>query len=114
MNDLTPLIDRVRAALASELSTREVRMFGGLSFMVNEKMVVAVGGDGDLLVRIDPKRNEELVARPGATPAEMGAGRSMGPGWIHVDEEALTTDDDLTFWLGVSLEYNARARAGSR
>lgn len=114
MNELTPLIDRVRTALASEPSTREVRMFGGLSFMVNEKMVVAVGRDGGLLVRIDPKRHDELVARPGAAQAEMGAGRSMGPGWIHLNEEALTTDDNFTFWIGIVLEYNARARAGTR
>jgi len=108
-----PLIDRVRTVLESEPSTREVRMFGGLSFMVNEKMVVAVGRDGDLLVRIDPTMNQELLRRPGAAQAEMGAGRSMGRGWIHVDEEALTTDDALSFWIGVALEHNARARAGS-
>ena len=29
-------------------------MFGGLSFMVNEKMVASVRSDGDLLVRVDP------------------------------------------------------------
>lgn len=114
MNDSTPLVDRVRTALASEPSTRAVRMFGGLSYMVNEKMVVAVGPDRDLLVRIDPKRNEELLKRPGAAPAEMGAGRSMGPGWIRVAEEVLTTDDDLNSWIGVALEYNTQARAGSR
>lgn len=83
-------------------------MFGGLSFMVNEKMVVAVHSDGDLLVRVDPDRNGELLALPGARPAEMGAGRAMGPGWICVAEEAVATDDDLSFWTDVALEYNTR------
>lgn len=110
-SDLSPLVERVRAELASEPSTREVRMFGGLSFMVNEKMVVAVDRDDDLLVRVDPKRDDELIALPGAARAEMGAGRSMGPGWIHVARAELTSDGELSFWTGVALDHNARARS---
>lgn len=102
-----PLTDRIRIALAVE-SAREVRMFGCLAFMVNGKMVVAVRKDDGLLVRIDPARSSELLAQPGAAQAEMGAGRSMGPGWLEVDRAALT-DKGLEFWLGVALEYNARA-----
>jgi TfoX/Sxy family transcriptional regulator of competence genes len=108
MTDHGPLADRIRAALTDEPSTREVPMFGGLSFMVNEKMVVAMHSDGDLLVRVDPDRNGELLALPGARPAQMGAGRAMGPGWISVAEEALATDDDLSLWTDVALEYNAQ------
>ncbi len=84
-------------------------MFGGVSFMVNEKMVVSVRGDGELLVRADPERTRELVALQGARPAEMGAGRAMGPGWICVAEEAIATAERLSFWIGVALEYNDRA-----
>lgn len=106
-SDPAPLIDRVRTMLASEPSTREVAMFGGLSFMVQEKMVVATSSGGGLLVRVDPERDEELVALPGVSPAEMGAGRIMGPGWIHVEEEAVATDEQLQRWIDVALEYNA-------
>lgn len=88
-------------------------MFGGLSFMVNDKMVVAVGRDG-LLVRVDPARSGELVALPGATPAEMGAGRTMGPSWIRVAEEALATDEQLAFWIGAALAYHDRAGGYTR
>jgi hypothetical protein len=38
-------------------------MFGGLSFMVNEKMVVAAHKLGDLLVRVDPERSREQPDR---------------------------------------------------
>jgi TfoX/Sxy family transcriptional regulator of competence genes len=107
--DHQPLVDRIRANLAAEPSTREVLMFGGLSFMVNDKLVVAAQRDGDLLVRADPERNRELVALPGAGPAEMGAGRAMGPGWISVSARTLAADEQLSFWTGVALEYNARA-----
>lgn len=100
--------DRIREALAAESSLREVRMFGGLSFMVNEQMVVAARGDGDLLVRVDPARNDELVARPGAEPAEMGAGRTMGPSWIAVAQDAVADEAGLSFWISAALEYNAQ------
>jgi hypothetical protein len=36
-------------------------MFGGLSFMLHEKMVVAVDRDRDLIVRVDPSRNRDLL-----------------------------------------------------
>jgi len=67
------LADRIRAALPHDHPVREVSMFGGLSFMVDDSMVVAAGRDGDLLVRIDPARNDELLTVPGARPAAMGA-----------------------------------------
>lgn len=84
-------------------------MFGGLSFMVNDKMLVAADRNGDLLVRIDPQRNRELVALPGAEPAEMGAGRAMGPSWICVAHEAIGPNSQLSFWIDVALEYNTGA-----
>ena len=106
MNDDEATGDRIRAALAGKPSIREVPMFGGLSFMVNGKMVAAVGRDGNLILRVDPGRNRELLMYPGASPAEMGKGRRMGPGWVAVAAEALA-NDGLSFWIGVALEYNA-------
>ncbi|WP_420111445.1 TfoX/Sxy family protein [Pseudactinotalea sp.] len=103
------LTDRVRAALAHESDVREVRMFGGLSFMVRGAMLVAVRGDESLLARVDPERGNELVARTGTSRAEMGTGRDMGPGWIHVTAEALD-GDGLTFWLDAARAYHASLR----
>ena len=105
------LIERIRALLADQPSTREVAMFGGRSFMVNEKMVVSALKGGDLLVRVAAARHDELTAQPGAEQAEMGTERSMGPGWISVSAASLATEEGLSFWLGVALDYN-RAAAG--
>ena len=105
------LVQRVRAALATHPSVREITMFGGLAFMVSEKMVVCARGDGDLLVRSDPARADELLRREGAGPAEMGAGRPMSKSWISVGPEAIATDDGLTFWIGVALEHHRRGIA---
>lgn len=100
------LIDRIRALLAAEPSTREVSMFGGRSFMVNDKMVVSAWKNGGLLVRVPSGRHEELIGRPGATQAEMGAGRTMGPGWVEVTPGAIGTDEALSEWLGIALDHN--------
>lgn len=82
-------------------------MFGGLAFMRNEKMVVALDKGGDLIVRVDPQLSRDLLARPGARPAEMGKGRAMGLGWLVVGADALT-DETLSFWIGVAFDYNSR------
>lgn len=87
-------------------------MFGGLAFMVDDAMVVCVMSDGDLLVRADPQRADDLLTVAGARPAEMGAGRVMGGGWITVSADAVATDVACDSWLGVALEYNdAKTRA---
>ncbi|WP_298460150.1 TfoX/Sxy family protein [uncultured Cellulomonas sp.] len=107
------LAERVRAALPPGHAVREVAMFGGRAFMVDDAMVVSVGKDGDLLVRIDPARHEQLTARPGARPAVMGVDRPMGPGWITVAPSALDTDEELTSWLDVALEHHAAVSNGA-
>lgn len=109
MGDHEGLLHRVRDAVGATTVVREVNMFGGRAFMVHEKMLVSVGRGGDLLMRVDPERFDELLAVPGARQAEMGAGRSMGPGWVTVAEQAVATDDALDFWISVADEYNDAA-----
>ena len=105
---------RVRAALSAHRPVREVAMFGGLSFMVNDKMVVTVRGDGELLVRADPTRADQLLTAKGAGTAEMGPGRTMSKSWISVSADAVATDEDLDFWIGVALEYNKQKAKRAR
>lgn len=100
------LVERVRAALAAEPSPREVSMFGGRAFMVREAMVVSAGRDGSLLVRVADERGPALLERPGAAPAEMGAGRQMGPGWLAIAADAIVDDQRLAEWVAVALEHN--------
>ena len=106
------LADRVRGAVSDEKDVREVKMFGGLAFMVDGKMVACVsGGGGALLVRVSRSRDAEYLEVAGARRAEMGKGRSMGEGWITVDEVALVDDRDLHFWIDAALAYNAEKTA---
>jgi len=81
-------------------------MFGGRCFMVDERLVVGVDKNGDLLVRADPERTDELLDVAGARQAEMGAGRAMSNGWITVARDAVASDEDLEFWTGEALAHH--------
>lgn len=63
-------------------------------------------------VRVDPDRHAELLSRPGAAQAEMGAGRDMGPGWITVAADAIADDEALSTWLTAALRYNRAVTGG--
>ncbi len=106
------LAQRLRALLAGEGSVREVSMFGGRAFMLDDAMVASASRGGDLLVRVTVSLDDELLSEPGATRAEMGTGRSMGPGWITVSAESIADDARLLFWIDVALDRH-RSIAGT-
>lgn len=103
----TELADRLRALLSSEPTLEEKRMFGTRAFMVNGKILVCARADGTLLVRVTEEHGAELLTRPGARIAVMGA-RTMGPSWLDIDPEVLD-DDGLVFWLDAARQDNAAA-----
>jgi len=80
------LVAGVRAALAGAGSISEVKMFGGIGFMLDGNMVAAVSGRG-LLLRVGRDACAEALARPGAHPVEM-RGRTIA-GYVRVDPAAL-------------------------
>lgn len=98
------LLDRIRALLPDQ-AVREVRMFGAVAVMIDDSMAVAAHKDGSLLVRVDPAEDADLLEKSHASRAEMGTGRSMGPGWIRVDARALRDEQDLTHWLNCATRY---------
>jgi len=77
-------------------------MFGALSFMVDERMAVAAGREGDLLVRTDPAQYDDLLER-GGEPAYMGKDRPMGPGWLSVPAERISDEGELAYWVTVGV-----------
>lgn len=103
------LVDRVRELLPGR-QLREVRMFGVVAVMVDGAMAVAVHHDGSLLVRVDPAEDARLLESPDASRAEMGAGRSMGEGWIRVEATALHSDPELNNWIDAATRFLARRK----
>jgi TfoX/Sxy family transcriptional regulator of competence genes len=77
------LLAAVRESLAA---VREIKMFGGIGFMLNGNLLVAVSSRG-LLARVGKEAEREALTRAGASPMIM-RGRMMS-GYIRVDASAL-------------------------
>ena len=94
---------RIRDLVVSELDVTEKRMFGGLAFLVNGNMAVAVSGSGGLMVRLDVDDAQTLLDGPVVTPMVM-QGRSM-KGWLRVTEAGYVTDEQLRGWVERTVEF---------
>jgi TfoX/Sxy family transcriptional regulator of competence genes len=97
------LADRVRELLGPQRGVDEKRMFGGLAFLVNGNMSVAVSKEGGLMVRVPPDRTEKLLARAHVSPMVM-AGREVR-GWIRVGIDGVKTKRQLTDWVTRGVDY---------
>jgi TfoX/Sxy family transcriptional regulator of competence genes len=97
------LADRIRELLAAETGVAEQRMFGGLAFLVYGNMALAASGQGGILVRVDPRESDALVAKSQAYPMEM-RGRTMA-GWLRVDAEHVRTKRELAPWVARGVAY---------
>jgi hypothetical protein len=83
-------------------------MFGALCFMVNEKLAVGAAHGGDLLVRCDPARGDDLIGAGAAEWSEM-KGRRMGRGWLVVRADRIRSEAELDFWVALALDHNDTA-----
>jgi hypothetical protein len=97
------LVARVRDCVQQETGLSEQKMFGGLAFLINGRMAVAVSGQGGLLLRVDPAQTEALARRPHACRFVM-RGREMN-GWLRVDPLAVQAEADLERWVQLGVAY---------
>ena len=106
------LADRVRELIAEEQKNiEEKKMFGGLCFMVNDKMCIGVEQER-LMVRIDPAKYDEAMEKEGCTPMDF-TGKVM-KGFVFVDVDALQTKKQLQYWINLALQYNKIAKASKK
>ncbi len=89
----------------------EKAMFGGLCFMVNDKMCVGVEKDR-LMVRLDPAKYEEVMEQEGCKPMDF-TGKVM-KGFVFVDADVLTTKKKLAYWLQLALQFNMVAKSSKK
>jgi TfoX N-terminal domain len=97
------LADRIRELVAAERGVDEKQMFGGLAFLINGNMSVAVSGRGGLMVRVPRDDTEKLVARDHVEPMIMG-GRGMR-GWLRVALDGIKTKRQLQGWVSRGVDY---------
>jgi TfoX/Sxy family transcriptional regulator of competence genes len=97
------LADRIRELLGPHKGVEEKRMFGGLAFLINGNMSVAVSGRGGLMVRVPPDETEKLLARDHVEPMVM-AGRETR-GWLRVSGSGVKTKRQLQSWVTRGIDY---------
>jgi TfoX/Sxy family transcriptional regulator of competence genes len=106
------LANRTRELIALEhKKIEEKKMFGGLCFMVNDKMCIGVEKER-LMVRLDPARYEEVMEKEGCKPMDF-TGKVM-KGFVFVDAAVLNTKKKLEYWIRLALDYNKIANLQKR
>lgn len=106
------LADRVRRLLSERrVQFTEKKMFGGICFLVDDKMLVGVEKDR-LMARIAPEDESKASKRKGTRPMDF-TGRVM-KGYLFVDDTAVDMDEDLEYWLALCLKYNPKAKSSKK
>jgi TfoX/Sxy family transcriptional regulator of competence genes len=105
------IADRIREALVDLPDVEEKKMFRGITFMVEGKMCISVSND-ELMCRIDPEIHDTVVEMEGCRSMRM-KGREY-KGYVLVGEEAIKTKKDFEYWVGLSLDFNKRAKSSKK
>lgn len=106
------LADRVRASLKeNRVSFEEKKMFGGLCFLVDDKLCTGVFKE-ELMVRIDPDNETKYLRKEDCRMMDEDT-HSM-KGFLMVSPEGVDLDDDLDKWIKRCLQFNPRAKASKK
>ena len=106
------LADKIREIIAiTHKKVVEKKMFGGLCFMVNDKMCVGVEKER-IMVRLNPEKYEEVMEKEGCMPMDF-TGKVM-KGFVFVDADYLNTKKELQYWVNLALEYNKIAKSSKK
>ncbi|MEO0898024.1 MAG: TfoX/Sxy family protein [Bacteroidota bacterium] len=106
------LADRIRLILKEKQTPyTEKNMFGGLCFMVDDKMCVGIVKE-DLMARVGPETYEKAAQRLGARPMDFTK-RPM-KGYAFVSPEGTDMDQDLDDWVQMCLDFNPLAKASKK
>ena len=80
----------------------EKKMFGGVCFLLNGNMLVAVWNDS-LIARLGIEQAEIALTEPDVREMDV-TGRPMR-GWIIVEPDGIDGDRQLTRWIDLSMTF---------
>jgi TfoX/Sxy family transcriptional regulator of competence genes len=96
------LADRIRLALGPLPGLEAKKMFGGVGFLLNDKMLCGVVKN-DMVVRVGAQKYAWALSQPHVRLFDM-TGRPM-TGWVLVDPTGCSTPQDLQAWLDLALDF---------
>jgi TfoX/Sxy family transcriptional regulator of competence genes len=102
------LADRIRERMAEIPGVEEKHMFGGIAFMVDNKMCVGIIKD-EMMCRINPDIHDQCVEMDGCRTMDFNK-RPM-KGYVMIDESGMKTVETFEYWIGLTLEFNKQAKA---
>jgi TfoX/Sxy family transcriptional regulator of competence genes len=107
-----PLAERIAVEFQRKnVAFEEKRMFGGIAFMVDDKMCVGVMKDS-MMLRIDPKQQPDLLTKEGCR--EMDFTKRPMKGMVYVDSWAIENEQDLSNWIQIALDFNPKAKSSKK
>mgnify|MGYP000070698818 CR=1 FL=1 len=106
------LAERIRINLKEKSTdSSELKMMGGLCFMVDEKMCFGIVKD-TMMARIGEAAYEEAIAIEGCSEMNF-TGRKM-KGYVFLSPDAIDLESDLKYWIDLCLAFNPFAKASKR
>lgn len=96
------LADRIREALARERGVDEIKMMGGLCFMIGGHMTLGIVGE-ELMVRVGPDGYEGALGRVHAREMDF-TGRSM-KGFVLVEPSGIRTKRSMASWVAPAAAF---------
>ncbi len=99
----TVLAERVRALIADDPNTGEIRMFGGICFTLNGHMLCGTMKGGDAMFRVGSAQEADALSRPGARPMDF-TGRPMR-GFVIVSQAGLADDRMIGEWIAIATRF---------
>lgn len=89
----------------------EKKMFGGIAFMVNDKMCVGITKE-EMMLRVMDEHYETSLERNHVKPMEF-TGRVM-KGFLFIEEAAFKKQSDFEYWLKLGLEFGEKGLVKSK
>ncbi len=96
------LADRIRSLFADRTDVSERKMFGGIAFMVADRMAVGIIGD-DLMVRVGPDAHDAVLAQPHTRPMDFTGRPSRG--MVYVAPAGTAANADLARWVDLGAAF---------
>ena len=94
--------ERLREVFETVPFSSERKMFGSLGIMVHGHMTCGVIND-QLMVRVGKQQYEEVLKKPFVKEMDF-TGKAL-TGFVYVEPEGFEVDEELEFWVGLSVEF---------
>ena len=95
------LASRIEKHLKGKKGMTSKKMFGGLAFLLNGKMICGVLKN-DLVARVGLENYEKSLAKPHVR--KMNFTKREAKGFVYVSTLGLKTEKQLTYWLDLTIQ----------